>query len=221
MIFEWKNIKGRFKLIREILFSRLMLQTDFAGYDLLIEYIRRHNLHSLPGDVVEIGAFMGGGTRKLGEYFNPFGKKVIVIDVFDPSFDHTQNERGEAMSVIYKLILGNRNLVDIFNSNVKHLQNIIVNKIDSKQMIFDKDTTLCFSVIDGNHNPSHVRSDFELVWSKTVDGGAVAMHDYGGDLPQVTESIDSILNDHAPEIKQIEKFQRQCFIIIEKLGGHK
>ena len=66
MTFGWKNIKGRFKLYREILFSRLTLQTDFAGYDLLLEYIRRHELQNLPGDIVEIGAFMGGGTRKLG-----------------------------------------------------------------------------------------------------------------------------------------------------------
>ena len=219
MTFGWKNIRGRFKLFREILFSRLMLQTDFAGYDLLLEYIRRHELQKLPGDIVEIGAFMGGGTRKLGEFFTPFSKKVIVIDVFDPSFDHTQNERGEAMSFIYNLILGNRNLVDIFNKNIDHLQNIVVNKIDSQTMVFDEAITLCFSVIDGNHNPLYVKNDFELVWSRTVGGGAVAMHDYGGDLPQVTAAIDCIIGKHASEISHIEKFPNQCFIIIEKQGG--
>lgn len=217
---RWKYIKGKIKLYREIILSRLNLQTDFAGYDLLLQYIQRHRLYNLPGDIAEIGAFMGGGTRKLGEFFKDYGKKVIVVDVFDPSFDHTLNERGEAMSDIYKIILGNKDLMDIFNRNTAHLENIVVNRTDSQEMVFNGDTKLCFSVIDGNHNPAYVKNDFELVWGRTVRGGAVAMHDYGGDLPQVTTAINDLLKKYEAEIDKIEKMPKQCFIFIKKGGSN-
>jgi hypothetical protein len=35
-----------------------------------------------------------------------------------------------------------------------------------------------------------VRHDFQLAWNHTVSAGAVALHDYGGDLPEVTATID-------------------------------
>jgi hypothetical protein len=194
------------------------LQTDFAGYELLLDYIQRYQLYNLNGDVVEIGAFMGGGTRKLAEFFGNFGKKVIVVDVFDPSFDQTLNERGESMSSIYTAILGNRDLLGIFNRNVEHLENVIVNHIDSRNVVFAEDLKLCFSVIDGNHNPWYVRNDFESVWKRTVEGGAVALHDYGGDLPQVTKTIDHLIEGYAREISRIDKFPEQCFIFITKRG---
>lgn len=215
---EWKHIKGKIKLCREIILSRLNLQTDFAGYDILLQYIQRHCLYKLPGDIAEIGAFMGGGTRKLGEFFKGYGKKIIVVDLFDPSYDNTENERGEAMSSIYRLILGNRDLMGIFSKNIARLKNVVVYRTDSKKMIFNDDMRLCFSIIDGNHDPSYVKNDFKLLWEKTVNGGAVALHDYGGDLPQVTSAIDSLIRDYAAEISLVEKVPSRCFIFLRKRG---
>lgn len=218
MIPDLKYIKGKLKLWREVIFSRLSLQTVFADYDLLLTYIKRHQLYNIEGNVVEIGAFMGGGTRKLGEFFRKFGKTIIVVDIFDPSYDHTKNDRGEAMSVIYNMILGNRNLTEIFNRNIEHLQNIDVRKIDSKNMPNEiQASSLCFSVIDGNHNPLYVENDFKFVWERTVKGGAVALHDYGGDLPQVTTKIDELIKEYSVERSEIEIYSEQCFIIIKKL----
>jgi len=219
MKFEWKYFKGRIKLCREVIFSRLNLQTDFAGYAILLEHIKRHELYRLEGDAAEIGAFMGGGTRKLGKFFRRYGKNVIVVDVFDPESDHTKNERGEEMSYIYQMILGKRDLIGIFKRNIAHLSNVIVNRIDSKQMVLNHDTKLCFSIIDGNHDPEYVRHDFELVWARTVDGGTVAMHDYGGDLPQVTSEIDGLINEHKDQIGAVETKPKHCFVFIRKLGG--
>jgi len=219
MTFRWKYIKGKMKLCREITLSRLHLQTDFAGYNTILDFVKQHGICRLPGDVAEIGAFMGGGTRKLGKFFKKHGKNVIVVDVFDPTFDYTLNERGEAMSYIYQKILGNRDLMDIFKKNVADLTNVIVHPIDSKKMYFNGTYRFCFSFIDGNHDPGYVKSDFELLWEKTVEGGVVALHDYGGDLPQVTSAIDSLIKDHKAEIGDIRKMASKCFIFIRKKEG--
>jgi hypothetical protein len=219
MIIQWKYIKGKIKLWREVVLSRLNLQSDFAGYDTLLEYVMRKELYKLDGDIAEIGAFMGGGTRKLATFFNNYAKRVIVVDVFDPSSDHTPNERGEPMSSIYHMILGRRDLFSLFKKNIIGLQNVVVHRIDSKKMEFDAGTKFCFSVIDGNHDPSYVISDFELLWARTVAGGVVALHDYGGDLPQVTAAIDGLLDNHKAQIEETDKNPSKCFIFIRKTGG--
>jgi hypothetical protein len=220
MTFRLKYIKGEIKLYREILLSRLCQKADFAGYHTLLDYVERCRLYSVEGDVAEIGAFMGGGTRKLAKFFKRYAKTVIVVDVFDPTFDHTLNERGEAMSDIYQRILGNRDLRGIFNKKVAGLTNVIVHPIDSQQIFFNGTHKFCFSFIDGNHDPSYVKSDFEHLWKKTVRGGVVALHDYGGDLPQVTQAIDSLIREHEVEIDigKIKKMPKQCLIFIPKKG---
>lgn len=59
------------------------------------------------------------------------------------------------------------------------------------------DTELCFSFIDGNHDPEYVRSDFYLAWNATVPGGVVAFHDYdetsGSNLPHVTKAVNELI----------------------------
>ena len=41
---------------------------DFVGYEVLIDFIEERALCELPGDLIEIGAFMGGGTAKLARF---------------------------------------------------------------------------------------------------------------------------------------------------------
>ena len=123
------------------------------------------------------------------------------------------------MSYIYQKILGNRDLKSIFKRNIADLTNIIIYPIDSQKMYFNATHRLCFSFIDGNHDSTCVKSDFELLWGKTVKGGVVALHDYGGDLPQVTSAIDILIKDHQAEIGDIEKIPEKCFIFVRKLEG--
>ncbi|MBS7649481.1 MAG: hypothetical protein QXU67_04080 [Candidatus Bathyarchaeia archaeon] len=60
-----------------------------VGYETLIKVCERERLMRLQGDIVEIGAFVGGGTRKLARYASQFNKKVYAIDIFNPSVDLT------------------------------------------------------------------------------------------------------------------------------------
>lgn len=82
-------------------------------------------------------------------------------------------------------------------------------------------TSFCPSFIDGNHDTTYVKSDFEHLWEKTVRGGVVALHDYGGDLPQVTSAIDKLIQEHKAEIDigKIKMMRKQCLIFIPKKGG--
>lgn len=186
-------IRGKFKLFREIIFGRLGLQNDFVGYETLIDYIQEDKIYGLEGDFLEIGAFMGGGSAKLARYAARYNKKLYVIDLFDPDFDPTKNDRGEPMNWIYRKILGSRKLREVFNKNTRKEKNILVLAGDSKKIKLPDNARLCFSFIDGNHDPEYTKGDFHLAWDKTVSGGIVGFHDYGGDLPQVTDAINEIL----------------------------
>ncbi len=208
--------KGNLKLYKEIILGRLGFQNDFVGYETLIDYINKTGAYKLDGDMLEVGAFMGGGSRKLAHYCKPCRKNLLVIDVFDPNFDKTKNNRGQAMNWIYHQFLGGKNLKYLFDKNTKYEENIIVYHQDSKKVKLPNNIKLCFSFIDGNHAPCYVESDFDLAWGNTIPGGVVAFHDYGGDLPQVTETIERIVNNHLEEIVKKEVVPKKCIIFICK-----
>jgi len=67
---------------------------DFVGYEVLVDFMTDQALHNLRGDIIEIGAFMGGGTVKLAAYAHRYGKKVFVVDIFDPGSDQTRDTGG-------------------------------------------------------------------------------------------------------------------------------
>jgi hypothetical protein len=77
--------------------------------------------------------------------------------------------------------------------NVSRYSNVITISKDSKKVKFPVDQEFVFGFIDGNHSPEYVVNDFYLVWKPLVPGGIVAFHDYGYDLPKVTETVDRLL----------------------------
>lgn len=210
--------KGNLKLYKEIILGRLGFQNDFVGYETLIDYINKTGAYKLDGDMLEIGAFMGGGSRKLANYCGNHGKNLLVIDVFDPNFDKTMNNRGQAMNWIYHKILGSKNLEYLFDKNTKDEKNIIVYKKDSKEVKLPSNTKLCFSFIDGNHDPEYVENDFKLAWERTVPKGIISLHDYGRDLPQVTEAIQKTINKNLEDIARTEVILKKCIILVHKKG---
>ena len=207
---------GKIKLWKEILASRLGLQNDFVGYETLIDYLEKHQIFKLEGDLLEIGAFMGGGTKKLAQFSKQYNKKLITIDVFDPSFDKTCNERNESMESIYNAILGKRDLKTVFNNTITQETNVVVYAKDSKSVELPQGTKLCFSFIDGNHDPGYVESDFKMVWDLTVPEGVVCFHDYGGDLPLTTKAINNLVVTHKESIQSTFHFEKKCLLFIRK-----
>ncbi len=199
--------------------TRLRIQKNLAPYNTLIDYIKKNRIYLLDGDVVEIGALVGGGTKKLAGFFAPYKKQIITIDLFDMDADNSFTYRGESLSRFYRSLLGRRNLRDEFNRNTRGLKNVTVYAQDSLHVELKSSTKLCFSFIDGNHTPKYVNSDFNLVWQFTVPGGIVAFDDYNGDLPETTLAIESVIKSHEEEIERVDINLKKRIVFIEKKGG--
>jgi len=192
-----------------------------AGYDVLLDFIISRRIFELEGDVLEIGAFLGGGTyklSKLAEKLSPT-KRIFVIDVFDPYFDNIRCLLGTEMRELYRktlaLYYSGLSQEQVFRWVTRSCKDIVVIKSDSKQ-VFLSTQKLCFAFIDGCHEPSYVKNDFYLAWERLVSGGVVAFDDYGFDLPQVTRTIDELIELHRSEIKEIVSLGKKIIGLIKK-----
>ena len=61
----------------------LFPNTDWVGYENLINYIQNNKIFLIPGDFVEIGTLFGGGAAKLSKYVTqvrsyPIGEDITV-----------------------------------------------------------------------------------------------------------------------------------------------
>jgi SAM-dependent methyltransferase len=191
--------------------------TDLTGYEALIERIQRERLDRLEGDFLEIGCFLGGGTAKLARVAAKAGKRVWVIDLFDPSFDLTKNLAGDRMADLYKVMLNGCTQEEVFKHVTAPWADVIhVIRQDSMKVQFPDGLKLAFAFVDGNHDPAWVRSDFELVWNRLTPGGWAGFHDYHGDLPEVTAALDAMLAKHKDEIGRIETVPSRWILLVEK-----
>lgn len=190
------------------------LGTDLSGYEVILDLIRDLRLYELEGDLLEIGTFLGGGAYKLSKYLERVApmKKLYVVDIFDPSFDWTENTEGKSMAEIYLSHLRGLSQEEIFKKIIKGCSNIVIIKSDSKQAHIPADK-LCFAFIDGCHDPSYVENDFYLAWTRLISGGVVGFDDYGYDLPQVTKTIDLLISRHEKEILKIWKAGKKLIFI--------
>jgi hypothetical protein len=192
------------------------IRDDLVGYEVLLRFIEGAGLWELPGDILEIGAFLGGGTVKLAKAADRHHKMVHVIDCFDPQMDPSRTIRGESLSWFYSAILAGRDPRALFQRKTRGLKNIVLYDQDSRKVALRSGAAFVFSIVDGNHTRDAVESDFSLAWTRTVPGGAVAFHDYRGDFPEVTVAIDKIKGSIRAEIGRETQIERQRLIIFEK-----
>jgi len=193
--------------------------TDLVGYETLIQFIQLYDILAVEGDLVDIGAFLGGGTCKLSIFLERrrSPKRLYAIDVFDPTFDRTANTDGTTMASLYLNILGvyeGKSQWEIFQEVTKGCKNVVILKGDSRNVRIPC-KMLCFGFIDGHHDPEYVENDFYLIWDRLSSRGAVAFHDYEWDLPQTTATIEKLVARHAREIQEThhDKNKHILFII--------
>jgi hypothetical protein len=175
--------------------------SDLSAYERLMAVAEGKNLAGVPGDVVEIGVFLGGGTYKLCHFFARHApdKRVVAIDVFDPGFDVTECTEGETMAGLYEGWLAGRDQREVFDEITASCPNLTVLAEDSAAVELPTER-IAFAYIDGNHSAPYVRSDFELVWQRLSPGGVVGFDDYGGNLPEVTHTLHELIGEHPTEI---------------------
>ena len=142
-------------------------------------------------------------------------KRVIAIDVFDPDFDHSPNVAvdelgrptgaGQEMADVYRREMAQAGVSDqraTFDAITAGCANLVVVPGDSTRVQIPTDR-LCFAFIDGNHDRAFVHADFETAWSRLSPSGVVALHDYGYDLPEITEEVHTLIGAHASEIARV------------------
>jgi hypothetical protein len=189
---------------------------DFVGYEVLIDFMEKRGVQKLEGDIIEIGAFMGGGTVKLARFGQKHGKTVYAIDIFDPSSDKTPDKNGVKMCDVYEAFLQGRSQLEVYQQATHKFDNIVTIDMDSKKVSFHKGQKFVFGFIDGNHYPDYVINDFNLVWRNLVPGGSIGFHDYNFDLPEVTQTIDSLINKHKDEISEVNQIKQSHIVILTK-----
>lgn len=144
-------------------------------------------------------------------------KSVWVIDVFDPSFDLTRNLAGNRMADLYRSMLCGRTQEEIFRQvTAPWSGSIHVLKVDSMKASLPDRLRFSFAFTDGNHSPEWVKSDFQLVWKRLAPGGWAGFHDYGGDLPEVTAALNSMMALHRAEIGRVERIADRWILLVQK-----
>ena len=189
---------------------------DFVGYEVLIEFIKEHSLQRLPGDMIEIGVFTGGGTVKLARFARKYGKKVYAVDIFDAGADKTETPDGVKMSDIYQAFLEGRSQLEVYQETTRRFDNIVTIGEDSKGVRFPGEQRFMFGFIDGNHRPDYIRNDFYIVWRNLVADGVLGFHDYNSELPEVTETINSLMVEHEAEIGSTHEIKEKHIILLTK-----
>jgi SAM-dependent methyltransferase len=191
--------------------------TDLVGYDSLVKFLGEEGVSQIEGDFLEIGCFPGGGTAKLAQLAARLRKLVWVIDVFEPDFDQTKNTGGQRMAEYYQQHLRGLSQADVFRAvTARWADSIRVIQEDSMKVHLPPETRFAFAFADGNHDPAWVENDFRLVWERLSPGGWAGFHDYGGDLPRVTETLDAMLREHAGEIDRVETFPERWVLLARK-----
>ncbi len=187
---------------------------DFVGYEKLVVFIKKRSLQRLDGDIIEIGAFMGGGTIKLAEFAGKYGKKVYAIDTFEPGLDQTVSKSGITARAVYDAYLEGHSMWEIYEETTSGFDNIITIREDSRKIKFAREQKFIFGFIDGCHQEAFVTNDFYIVWPHLVSGGVLGLHDYKyHDWPEVTQAVDKLIDRHRDEIGEIHEVQGKYDIL--------
>jgi len=184
------------------------LTDEFVGYENLISFVEERVLHKSEGDIVEIGAYMGGGTVKLANFAKKHGKKVYAIDIFDPSLDKTIGKGGVKACEVYQAFLYGRSMLEVYQETIQGFDNIITINADSRKVKFTEEQKFIFGFVDGCHQQAYVENDFHVIWPNLVSGGVIGFHDYKfDDWPEVTRAVDRLMDAHESEISEVYEIE--------------
>jgi hypothetical protein len=120
------------------------------------------------------------------------------------------------MCDIYEAFLQGRSQREVYCETTRGLDNIITVDKDSKEIEFPQEQHFIFGFIDGNHDPEYVSNDFYLVWRNLVPSGSVGFHDYDFDLPEVTATVDSLIDRHRDEISEVHEIKEKHIVLLTK-----
>lgn len=191
-----------------------MSPEEYVGYENLIRFIEDRQLQQLDGDIVEIGAYMGGGTVKLAKFARKYNKKVFAVDMFDPRSDKTPGKGGVTAGEVYQAFLEGDSMLEIYERTTRGFDNITTIRKDSRRVSFPEEQRFFFGFVDGCHQKAYIKSDFGVIWPHLVSGGAIGFHDYKfDDWPEVTPAVDEIVSENRDQIAEVEEIAGRSGVI--------
>lgn len=161
----------------------------------LMKYLESRFKSEVEGDFLEFGTLAGDLTIPLAKLAAKHERKVITVDVCDVSVDDTVTSRGKNLSDYYAGFVGRHNQEKIIRKKLQRLDNVLFIKENSVNLQVPLDQKLSVVVVDGGHQLAVFRHDARLGWSHLSVGGMMAIHDYKGDVPGLTEAIDQIVQE--------------------------
>ncbi len=138
-------------------------------------------LNSPKGDIVEIGSATGGTTIMLIKAAEQVNKTVYSIDPYPEELE------GKIIKFKPGLVKGYRESFkkNILNGNYK---NIIQLNSNISECIDKIPNELSVAFIDGLHEFSNVKTEFDLIYPRVVSDGWIFIHDTGSLQGQLTRT---------------------------------
>jgi hypothetical protein len=122
------------------------------------------------------------------------------------------------MESIYRQCLpAGQTCYQVFSESIAGLPNVDVFRGDSRRLQLPR-SPLCLAFIDGGHSAECVTHDFHQAWERLSPGGVVALHDFGGDLPEVTAAINKCISSVGSEVNAAGTFPELWIAWVEKAG---
>lgn len=163
--------------------NALYYHDKFEGQTAYAEAIELYEavIHTIKGDVVEIGSACGGTTIVLMAAAQEKGKTVYSVDPYPKEFE------GVALAYTEGIM---QDFETKFRTNIldNEWNNIIQYRERLKDCIQKIPNGLSVAFIDSCHELSYVLEDIALIEKKMAAGGRIYLHDIFWEIGQVSKT---------------------------------
>ena len=126
-----------------------------------------------PGNIiVDVGCFVGGFSKVMGQLAKERNGKVYSIDLFKGALEPVVNwgcHQSDDVKALFKRNMEERGLLDVFEV-------IEGDSVLASEKFEDNSVDVVF--LDASHNYQSVKKDIEAWFPKIKSGGIICGHDY-------------------------------------------
>lgn len=193
-----------------------LFNRPLADYDFATRLFKQYDLGSLEGDVLELGCWLGFGTRMLAALARTYGKKVHVGDSFPTNFGRP-DEISAVSARRYLKIYPGMTQREVFDLHTRGFSNIVVHDGDIMTLTFPESQRFVCSFIDADHEDREIRHYLKLTWFHTTSGGLIFVNDYGNpETPEITQATVDLIADKQQEIRAVHVNRSRRIVAISK-----
>lgn len=180
----------------------------------LINYVK-DRIINIEGDFLEFGTFLADLTVLLAELAKQQNKKLISVDVCDFLADTLVTSENVKLSDYYKSKTRGKKQKIIIKEKLQVFDNVDFIKTDSVKIQLLENRKFSLVVVDGGHQTNVFKHDARLGWSRLSFGGILAIHDYKGNIPGLTEDVDEIVEEFGVQQENVVVLPG-LWIVLEK-----